>query len=262
MGVLAFAEMAVVQRLRKRNSQPTFRQVRREYYFSRRQWGMTPALVLPLGRLKNRRQTWEVNSATSQLPRNMPRPISHKHHQLLRPWLRRGALSQAVQRTSPDPSLVVATDASGVIWVYQSEQGHQAPGIWTEVLRRRHINYRELYMVRERQERNQQVCNTAVQFIMDNSTAVRCISRQSTSRLEYILALTKTVFALATIRNLMLSEKHVPGKKNDWADALSRFRSTSVERHLRPQVFQSLSDRFGLPELDLFTSETTAQLST
>ena len=95
---------------------------------------------------------------------------------------------------------------------------------------------------------------------MDNVTAVQCIQRQGTARSSPLLTLSEEIFALAAKNRVSLSARYVRGRDNSWADALSRFRGTSVEWHLCPEVFQSLTLRYGTPQVDLFASYDTAQL--
>ncbi|KAG0721144.1 hypothetical protein GWK47_006512 [Chionoecetes opilio] len=54
--------------------------------------------------------------------------------------------------------------------------------------------------------------------------------------------------------------RFLPGAENVWADALSRFRGSSVEWQLRPERFAALCRRWGTPEVDLFASRRSAQL--
>lgn len=68
------------------------------------------------------------------------------------------------------------------------------------------------------------------------------------------------IYALLTARGLTLSSRSVRGKEIGWADALSRFSRTSVEWHLRHQVFQALMMLFGLPQVDLVAFQITTQL--
>ncbi|KAK8394259.1 hypothetical protein O3P69_006450 [Scylla paramamosain] len=214
------------------NVSRTLRQVRRAYFsstFSRRQWESLlgvlnfAAPTLPLGRLKHRRLMREVNLAIPCLRQDLRRPIPHLLLRLLRPWLRPGALLKSVPWVSPPPTLTVASDASDVGWGFQSEQGHQSYGGWTEDLRLAHINVRELWIAKEWLLRHRHLTGVAVRFDMDNVTEVQ-------------------------------------GRDNSWADALSRFRGTSVEWHLCPEVFQSLTLHYRTPQIDLFASYNTAQL--
>ncbi|XP_076030869.1 uncharacterized protein LOC143019053 [Oratosquilla oratoria] len=164
------------------NALRTLRCVRRAFFsqtFSRRQWeGLLGCLnfaapALPLGRLKHRRLTREVNRSIPLFPRDLPRPVPSTLHSLLRPWLRPGVLRQSVPWSPPPPRITVATDASDIGWGFQSSWGHQACGGWSEERRSLHINLRELIVVKEWLERHPEISYTSVRFDMDNVTAVQ-----------------------------------------------------------------------------------------
>ncbi|KAK3886844.1 hypothetical protein Pcinc_009030 [Petrolisthes cinctipes] len=251
------------------NARRTLRHVRRAHFsrtFSRRQWESLlgslnfAAPAMPLGRLKHRRLTREVNLHLSPAHRDLPRQVSPSLHRLLRPWLRPGALRQRVPWVFPPPGITVATDASDVGWGYQSCLGHQRCGGWKEGERLLHINARELMVAKEWLNRHPQFARIGVRFDMDNVAAVQCLQKQGTVRSEILLSLSEQIFAIAAKRDIHLSARYVPGRENDWADALSRFRGTSVEWQLRPLVFESLCLRYGTPEVDLFASPSTALL--
>lgn len=76
---------------------------------------------------------------------------------------------------------------------------------------------------------------------MDNVTAVQCVQRQDTVRSGPLLALSEDI-AEASHRSISLSAKYVPGRENDWADALSRFWGTSVEWQRPPTSTIIVSD--------------------
>lgn len=128
-------------------------------------------------------------------------------------------------------------------------------------MRQPRINFWELYVVREWLERNPQAEQIEVRIDMDNSTAVRCLQHQGTPHSDKLLSLTQDIFSIVTSRQLHLSARFIPGLENDRADDLSRFWGISVEWHLRPQVFKSFTNRYGIPEVDRFVFETTAQLA-
>lgn len=102
--------------------------------------------------------------------------------------------------------------------------------------------------------------NLSVHFDLDNVTAVQCIQRQGTATVSPFLALKEGIFAQASRTGLLLSAKYAQGRENDWVDALSRFQGTSVEWQLCSQVFEALPLLYLRPQVDLFTSQTTAQL--
>ncbi|KAK3895260.1 hypothetical protein Pcinc_001010 [Petrolisthes cinctipes] len=251
------------------NARRTLRHVRQAHFsrtFSRRQWESLlgslnfAAPAMPLGRLKHRRLTREVNLHLSPAHRDLPRQVSPSLHLLLRPWLRPGALRQRVPWVFPPPGITVATDASDIGWGYQSCLGHQRCVGWKEGERLLHINARELMVAKEWLNRHPQFARIGVRFDMDNVAAVQCLQKQGTARSEILLSLSEQIFAIAAKRDIHLSARYVPGRENDWADALSRFRGTSVEWQLRPLVFESLCLRYGTPEVDLFASPSTALL--
>ncbi|XP_045104921.1 uncharacterized protein LOC123500300 [Portunus trituberculatus] len=217
------------------------------------------APTLPLGCLKLRRLTWEVNRAIPILPRDLPRPVTPTLHSLLRSWLQSGALRESIPWFPAPPQLTVATDASDVGSGFQSSWRHQACGGWSEENRFLHINLRELFVVQEWLFRHHEIRGLSVRFDMDNVTAVHYIQRQGTARSRQLLALSEDIFAEASLRQLSLSAKFVPGRENTWADALSRFRGSSVEWRLRLGC-STPHTRYRTPQVDLFASSDTAQL--
>ncbi|KAK3893348.1 hypothetical protein Pcinc_002783 [Petrolisthes cinctipes] len=196
------------------NARRTLRHVRRAHFsrtFSRRQWESLlgslnfAAPAMPLGRLKHRRLTREVNLHLSPTHRDLPRQVSPSLHRLLRPWLRPGALRQRVPWVFPPPGITVATDASDVGWGYQSCLGHQRCGGWKEGERLLHINARELMVAKEWLNRHPQFARIGVRFDMDNVAAVQCLQKQGTVRSEILLSLSEQIFAIAAKRDIHLS---------------------------------------------------------
>ena len=99
-------------------------------------------------------------------------------------------------------------------------------------------------------------------FEMDNTAAVHCIVRQGTSRSTALLEVSESIFDLANDAGLFLSAASIPGTENQWADALSRFKGSSVEWILNRELFQRLCSQWGTPQIDLFASHESAQLDT
>ena len=150
----------------------------------------------------------------------------------------------------------MATGVSDVGWRFSSNQGHQACGVWTEELRLLHINYRELFVLKEWLLRIQILQGTAVTFDMDNFTAVACMRRQGTSRLYQ----SKDKFKLVQRLCIYHSARYLPDIEKDWADTLLHFKGTSVKWQPRPQVLSSLVTRFRILQIDLFASKETVLL--
>ncbi|KAG0719101.1 hypothetical protein GWK47_051190 [Chionoecetes opilio] len=146
-------------------------------------------------------------------------------------------------------------------WGYQSSDGRQGFGGWSGVERRLHINVKELLVPLLFLRSNPIPEGTALCFEMDNMVAVHCLARQGTSKSALLLSLSEQIFGLAARFHLHLSARFLPGVENVWADALSRFRGSSVEWQLRPERFAALCRGWGtFPGVDLFPSRRSAQL--
>ena len=99
-------------------------------------------------------------------------------------------------------------------------------------------------------------------FDMDNATVVHCLARPGTSLSESLLSLSEQISTLAASRRISLSGQHLPGVDNEWADALSRFKGSSVEWTLKRGLFAKLCRKWGTPHVDLFASNILARLPT
>ncbi|KAK8396077.1 hypothetical protein O3P69_005289 [Scylla paramamosain] len=179
--------------------------------------------ALPVGRLKHRWLTREVNRYIPLLPRDLHRLVPPALHSWLRPWLRLGALRQSVPWSSHPPWITVATDASDIGWGFQSSWGDEACGGWSEERRSLHINLRELMMVREWLERYPEISGMSVHFDMDNVTPVQCVQRQDTARFR------STPDSVREHLRHSVTQEHIalceacPGSGERLGDTLSRF---------------------------------------
>ncbi|KAK4321227.1 hypothetical protein Pmani_007952 [Petrolisthes manimaculis] len=191
------------------------------------------ASALPLGRLKHRRLSREVNSHFPLHPRDLQRPVPASLSRLLKQWLSPGSLRTPVPWTHPTPTVIVATDASDVGWGLQSQLGHQACGGWSEESRLTHINYRELHIVKEWLLKFPTPRGTSIRFDMDNSTAVSCIKRQDvseSSRLDFLRKGLRRKFSQDSVA-LMLNALR-PTSRKQYQSCWRRF-----------QIFLSSADR-------------------
>lgn len=142
-------------------------------------------------------------------------------------------------RSSLPTCLTVTTDASDVGWGYLSDKGHQACGGWSEDMRTTHSNLRELSVANAWLLQHPSVRDMGFRFDMDNIAAMRCLQVQGNT----LLSPTEQIFSIAAERGITLSDCHIRGKENGWADSLSSFRGTSMEWHLDPKVFLALVAR-------------------
>lgn len=56
-------------------------------------------------------------------------------------------------------------------------------------------------------------------------------------------------------RRLWIFAEYISSKENKKADALSRIQNTDTEWELANYAFQSIQEKFGKPEIDLFVSK-------
>lgn len=120
-------------------------------------------------------------------------------------------------------------------------KGHLAYGGWTEGMKRAHINLWEQWASKKWLHRHPEIRETTVDLDMENVTPMPCLQSQGTAHSDTLLTLTEEMFSVVVERGLSLSARYVRGRKNGWADALSRFKEMLVEWHLHPQVFESLA---------------------
>ena len=234
--------------------------------FTRRQWESLLgslnfyAEVLPLGRLHFRRLVQTVNATIPMYPRDVPLPVPQTIPELLGDWLLVTKHPRSTPWVSPLPNIRVNSDASNIGWGYQSNWGHQASGHWSTEEHDLHINLKELLIPLFFLQETILPRGTAVCFDMDNTAAVHCVNRQGSSKSDDLLSLSEQIFHQSLLYNLSLSATHLPGESNDWADALSRFRGSSVEWTLHGDLFRDLCHRWGIPQIDLFASPQSIQL--
>ena len=117
------------------------------------------------------------------------------------------------------------------------------------------INYRELRAVGEALVAFQEdIRGREVQVSSDNSTVVAYLGHQGGTRSSPLLELSKEILEWAEGRVLSISAIHIKGTSNIEADFLSRRQLRQEEWELNPEVFQTLVQYFGNPEIDLFAN--------
>ena len=96
-------------------------------------------------------------------------------------------------------------------------------------------------------------------FRTDNMTVMAYVRNQG-GRVKELTALALQMWQIATASGYMLDAVHIPGKLNVRSDTLSRVFPLNTEWKLNPEVFRRISRSLGPFTLDLFASETNAQL--
>lgn len=185
------------------------------------------AEVLHLGRLRLRRLVRAINRRISVRPRDTSLP--QEALPLIQDWLDESLLSEWAHWTPPLPTIRVISVATNRGWGYQSNQRHQVFNFWLTGERDLHINTRELILPLFFLQQNADLEGEVICFDMGNTAAVHCIARQGTSRPDSLLFLSEQIFDLAESRQIEVLAQYLPGEDNEWVDALSRFRGSSVE---------------------------------
>ena len=136
---------------------------------------------------------------------------------------------------APVPDLFLSTDASGSLGYGAFYADEWFNGSWSATQRSLSIAYKELFPIviachvwggKWRYHR--------IQFCCDNQSVVAVIS-SGTSKNSHLMQLLRELFRCAARFNMKVTAKHVPGKDNAIAEALSRF-NMLVFRQLAPKA--------------------------
>ena len=177
-------------------------------------------------------------------------------------WADSFNLLRGVPCIPPKPHAHITTDASSVGWgAYWGEK--VILGKWSEHQLGFHINKKELLVVLySLVEWGEALENQAVQFWMDNRTAVSYISKQGGTRSISMTLLAREIFQCVNGLNIWISAKYIPGELNVIADMYSRADMVlKTEWMLAPETFQWVRENnlLGEPVVDLFANRFTAQ---
>lgn len=114
-------------------------------------------------------------------------------------------------------------------------------GPWDDVLRVHHINIKELFPITVSLEHwGSQLRNKSIIFFSDNETVVAIINKQ-TSPNNILMILVRRLVLASLKFNIRFKARHIPGKRNELADALSRlqvhqFRLSAPKMDLHPNI--------------------------
>ena len=72
--------------------------------------------------------------------------------------------------------------------------------------------------------------------------------------------LTKIIWSWCETRSIWLTAAFIPGIENVDADTASRKFNENTEWKLNPNIFASIANKFGWPEIDLFASSENKQI--
>ena len=216
------------------------------------------AAVVPLGLLLLRPlQRW-LNGHHLDAERHRHRRITVSKECLLAlvPWRDRAYISRGVPMGQvPSRREIVTTDACPLGWgaVWQSRT---ARGQWSAADRTDHINVLELRAVHLALQHFLPFLRGRHVLIRSDNTSTVChINHQGGTKSARLLQVSTDLLRWAAPRLAGLRATHLPGERNQVADFLSRQKPPSGEWCLHPEVVQSIWERFGRAEVDLFASE-------
>ena len=159
-----------------------------------------------------------------------------------------------------DCDLEVSTDASDLGWGIHFN-GQLFQGKWTADAPP-HINARELLTLHIflRDYLPSSDLPRALLWRSDSMTAISYVKKEGGTISPILLQIATDILLLAEQLQLWILPAYVPTDENLIADAASRFQSIP-DWHLLPSVFNKICRRWGLPEVDLFATEHSTQLT-
>ena len=159
------------------------------------------------------------------------------------------------------PDIVINTDASLTGWGGVLNE-RTCGGHWSLAEQTFHINYLELLAVLYvLQSFQASLVNKHVMALIDNTTAVSCITHMGTSHSDLCNSITKTIWEWCIANHIWLSAAHIPGIENTGADTESRKLRDETEWMLDSSVFNNVLKTLHLtPDVDLFASRLNHQV--
>lgn len=131
--------------------------------------------------------------------------------------------------------LLLFTDASGLYGYGAVFENSYFYGSWNEDWRTYNITLKELYpIVLSVEIWGHRMANRAVCFNCDNESVVFILNKQTSKDKGVMFLIRKLVF-LSLKFNILFRAVHIPGKKNIFSDALSRFQIDKFH-YLKPEA--------------------------
>ena len=156
--------------------------------------------------------------------------------------------------------LTITSDASLQGWGACCNT-QKAGGRWTTEEAKNHINYLELLACfLALKSYASKVSCTHIKFYMDNQTAISYVNNMGGITSVQCDNLANSIWSWCIARNIWLTACHVPGISNA-ADILSRKFDDQIEWMLSKSVFDQLTLKWGMPEIDLFASRLNKQVA-
>jgi hypothetical protein len=174
----------------------------------------------------------------------------------LRWWLDKSNTTKGIPLEQFVPDLQLFTDASMMAWgAHMNEWQISRP--WSLEDQKLHINVLELKAVKYAYEMLSHHYGPGTKWLVfsDNTTVVAHINKQGGTKSRVLCLEAERLFRHIQRRDHRLKARHIPGKRNVWADQLSRpTRILGTEWSLCPRVFQQIKEFAFEPQIDLFAT--------
>nr|XP_056702553.1 UPF0606 protein KIAA1549 homolog [Euleptes europaea] len=222
---------------------------------------MSCIAVVPWARFHSRPLQWLLRPFHKDIAKKRDRPIhiTQKAKLGLRWWTHRPNLQKASQYIHDEP-LQLFTDASLEGWGATLSR-HMTQGRWSPAEKKLHINLLEMRAVRLALLKFSSVLQGHHVLVRtDNTTTKAHINKQGGTRSSSLHLEAIAIFSWAQIHLKSIRAEQIKGALNIQADWLSRQTVDEGEWSLDHDAFQLIISKFGIPQVDLFASDTNAKL--
>lgn len=155
--------------------------------------------------------------------------------------------------------LEIFSDASTTGWgAYCNKQ--KCFGYWKDDEKSSHINELELksaFLALKCFAKEMFDCKILLRI--DNVTAISCINRMGSVQYSHFNKLSRQLWEWCEKRKIIVFASYINTKENNNADALSRKKFQDTEWELNKYAFDEITNKFGIPEIDLFASRCNAK---
>ena len=214
--------------------------------------------LLPLGRLHKRPFQREFQARWDQATQSWDTAV-HLGDWLVettRQWSDHSWLTQGVPIHFPAGKMALYTDASHHGWGAHVDS-LVASGTWTPLQAEWHINLLEMEAVfLALQEFLPTLEGQDVRLFTDNTTVACYVNKQGGAHSQCLSLKAEEILLFCQDHGIVLSARHVPGKMNIVADALSRPHCVlQTEWTLSHSSLQQVWARYHKPMIDLFATQ-------
>lgn len=136
--------------------------------------------------------------------------------------------------------------------------GAKTHGLWAASEQELHINHLELLAVLFGLKCfAHDLADCDILLRIDNTTAISYINRMGGIRFENLTNISRQIWQWCESRNIWLYASYISSSENKEADAESRRKDTEYE--LNAEAYAKITERFGVPDIDLFASRINAK---